>query len=155
MCLHVCLFPFACVCSGLIVVGVAVVRERAIDIEDFAYLLALFVALYIIRGIVIISAYPVLRSVSSAWFGLVSGFGFGLTSHVSFQFRSVFRFVLGFGSCSFDFIKLVHSRQLCEFDQCKHLIMGFGSGCLGGLVHVWFELPFLVSFRFGFWLLLI
>lgn len=46
--------------------GVAVSKERAIDIEDFGYLLALFVALYIIRGIVILVAYPVLRSVSSA-----------------------------------------------------------------------------------------
>ena len=49
--------------------GVAVNRDRAIDVEDFAYLIALFVALYIIRGIVILTAYPVLRSVRAqyAW----------------------------------------------------------------------------------------
>lgn len=45
-------------------VGVAV-KDRSIDGEDFGYLLALFVALYIIRGIVVLFAYPVLRSVSS------------------------------------------------------------------------------------------
>lgn len=50
--------------TGLIVVGVAV-KDRSIDGEDFGYLLALFVALYIIRGIVVLFAYPVLRSVSS------------------------------------------------------------------------------------------
>lgn len=50
--------------SGLIVVGVAVSEGRAITAEDFGYLLALFVALYIIRGIVVITAYPILRSVS-------------------------------------------------------------------------------------------
>lgn len=49
---------------GLIVIGVAVNEDRAITGADFGYLILLFIALYIIRGIVILTAYPVLRSVS-------------------------------------------------------------------------------------------
>eukprot|EP00752_Nemacystus_decipiens_P004989 g4537.t1 len=48
--------------SGLIVIGVAVNEDRAISGVDFGYLVLLFIALYIIRGIVILTAYPVLRS---------------------------------------------------------------------------------------------
>ncbi|CAM9193771.1 unnamed protein product, partial [Ectocarpus fasciculatus] len=48
--------------SGLIVIGVAVNEDRAINGADFGYLIALFIALYIIRGLVILTAYPVLRS---------------------------------------------------------------------------------------------
>ncbi|CAM9175603.1 unnamed protein product [Ectocarpus sp. 12 AP-2014] len=48
--------------SGLIVIGVAVNEDRAINAADFGYLIALFIALYIIRGLVILAAYPVLRS---------------------------------------------------------------------------------------------
>lgn len=45
-------------------IGVAVNEDRAINGADFGYLIALFIALYIIRGLVILTAYPVLRSVS-------------------------------------------------------------------------------------------
>lgn len=45
-------------------IGVAVNEDRAITGADFGYLVLLFIALYIIRGIVILAAYPVLRSVS-------------------------------------------------------------------------------------------
>ncbi|CAN0401564.1 unnamed protein product, partial [Discosporangium mesarthrocarpum] len=44
-----------------IVVGVAITRDRNIKGEDWGYLLLLFVALYIIRGIVVLTAYPILR----------------------------------------------------------------------------------------------
>lgn len=43
-------------------VGVAI-NDRAIEGRDYGYLLALFVALYVIRGLVVLMAYPVLRSV--------------------------------------------------------------------------------------------
>lgn len=46
-------------------IGVAVNEDRAINAADFGYLIALFIALYIIRGLVILTAYPVLRSVSA------------------------------------------------------------------------------------------
>ena len=49
---------------GLIVIGVAMNEDRAISATDFGYLFCIFIALYIIRCIVILVAYPVLRSVS-------------------------------------------------------------------------------------------
>ncbi|CAN0038014.1 unnamed protein product, partial [Sphacelaria rigidula] len=48
--------------SGLIVVGVAINDSRAINGRDWGYLVLLFIALYIIRGLVVMLAYPVLRS---------------------------------------------------------------------------------------------
>lgn len=43
-------------------------EDRAISAADFGYLLLLFMALYVIRGIVVLSAYPILRTVGAVLF---------------------------------------------------------------------------------------